>query len=170
MNTLHIDIKKLKSNATYILSFTLIFLILGCSVETNDVNEKVNETLMSKNWIRDSYVNKNSTGHFETYESKSELQFFSNGNLLIKEPQSDDNNGSGLIAPPIGFPDTLLINGTWTYFENTNTLTLKVDDSMSQKSTCNYINWKLTRLDNNQFEIENNDATEIIKVNFKHKI
>lgn len=173
MNTLYINIRTLKSNGTHFLIIILTLLSLGCSVETNNVNEKVNDKLLSQKWNRDSYISKNSNGHFENYGTKLELEFLSNGNLLIKEFNSIDSDGSGVLPPPQGLVDTLIINGKWTYYENTNRLTLKVDDSMSHKSNYNYINWRLANIDNFQFEIENtetNDSIEIIKVNFKSKI
>lgn len=172
MNTLYIDIKIFKSPVLYFSIIISTLLSLACSVETNQANEQVNETLISKQWIRDSYVSKNSNGNFENYNTKSELQFFSNGNLLIKESKSTDSNGTGSLPPPQGLVDTLVFSGKWMYFQNTNTLTLKVDDSISQHSTYNYVNWKLSYIDDNQFKIENTeiDSLEIIKVNFKRKI
>jgi hypothetical protein len=173
MNLGHINNKILIGSTTYSSLIILTLSILSCSAEANYSNEKVNEKLVSHKWLRDSYLDENSNGNFQSFDTKSELEFFSNGNLLIKESKSTDSNGTGSLPPPQGLVDTLIIYGKWTYFENTNTLTLKVDDSISQNSTYNYINWELSHIDDNHFEIENtenNGTLEIIKINFKSKI
>lgn len=173
MNLTRINNKILISSIAYCSLLFLTSSILSCSVEANYSNEEVNEKLISKKWMRNSYISKNSDGNFEKFDTNSELEFLSNGNLLIKESKSTDSDGTGTLSPPQGLIDTLIIYGKWTYFENTNTLTLKVDDSISQKRTYNYINWKLSRLDDYLLEIENtanNDSSYILKVNFKSKI
>ncbi|WP_100611467.1 hypothetical protein [Confluentibacter lentus] len=172
MNFARINNKILISSIAYSLLIFLISSILNCSAEANYSNEKVKEKLIAQKWIRDSYTSKNSNGNFENYGTKLQLEFLYNGNLLIKESNSTDSDGSGTLPPPKGLVDTLLIYGKWIYYENTNRLTLKVDDSMSHKSAYNYINWRLSNIDNFQFEIENtetNDSIGIIKVNFKSK-
>lgn len=171
MNILFSYIKILKNTLIYFLIIFISFN-LGCSRENTPENKKVSEKLISQQWIRDSYLSKNSNGEFENYETKSELQFLSNGNLLIKDVEATDFNGPG-VPPPHGLVDTLIINGKWFYFETTNTLTLKVDDSVLEYSRYNYVNWKLSHLSDNSFEIEiteSHDSIEIIKVNFKSKI
>jgi hypothetical protein len=173
MNLGHINNKILIGSTTYSLLIILTLSMLSCSVESNYSNEKVNEKLISHKWVRDSYLDESSDGNFQNFDTKSELEFFSNGNLLIKESKSTDSNGTGSLPPPQGLVDTLIIYGKWTYSENTNILTLKVDDSISQNSTHNYANWKLSHLDDNHFMIENtekNDSLEILKVRFKSKI
>lgn len=172
MNLSYTNYKILISSIAYSSLIILISLMLSCSIEANYSSEKVKEKLITQKWIRDSYTSKNSNGDFENFNTKSELEFSSNGNLLIKDPKSIDSNGTGTLPPPHGLVDTLIIHGKWMYFENTNTLTLKADDSVLQKSNYNYINWKLSRIDDHYFEIENTekiDAIEIIKVSFKSK-
>ena len=168
---LFVDFKKFHTLGFFSLIILLAFLNFACSVENNDIHES-RDLLISKIWLRESFYD-STTETFEFYEVKSEFQFFSNGNLLIKQPPSNDTSNSGLITPPPGVSDTLLIDGKWVYFQESNTLTININHSFPQADTYECANCELSEIDNNHLEIVNRNTnlnSHIFKIRFKSRI
>ncbi|WP_338358610.1 hypothetical protein [Yeosuana marina] len=135
--------------------------------------ESVAENLTINKWIRHGYSDNIFSDSFVEYANKAEFEFFSNGSLIIIEPENNNTSSSEFPPPPVGFSDTLLIYCKWNYNESYKSLTIKVDDTVQHNyDISEYINWKLSYINNNQFEIENSEeknSSTIAKELFKRK-